>query len=125
MTVETKFDIGDTVWLPRFSLVKEEAVCPICGGENRIIDPFTGDRITCEDEIRFRHYICKNGTISYNKRIYVPAQETIRDIGFRGTYTYYNSVPGVGDCEFEENIFKSREECQKRCDELNKKESER
>ena len=125
MTINTKFDIGETVWLPRLNFVKEEAVCPICGGENKIIDPFTGERIICNDEVRFRYYTCNDGMISYKKRIYIPEQEIIYDIGFRGEYTYYNSVPAVGDCEFEENIFKSREECQKRCDELNKKESER
>jgi excinuclease UvrABC ATPase subunit len=116
--IETKFDIGDQVYLIR--KVKVINVCNVCEGKRRI--EYKDKMMTCPE--------CKGvGTLPSNMEVYVVKDEplTVKSIRVSistkcGSNTRRYKVEAMYESyvRAEENIYSTKELAQAACDDLNK-----
>lgn len=118
------FAPGDTAWM--LDGTYKSCKCPVCEGKKELV------AIAGEKEVKIKcPNCCGDGTILYHYRY--PEEVTIKEVSAKLSIssdrvsTWSSDVIGVYgyDREFRVDMFyKTREECQAVCNELNAKESE-
>lgn len=124
MKVETKFSVGDVVYVCRNDSTYEKEPCRICEGTGMIT--LKGTPFCCPK--------CHTVKFTHTKKVtkFIPEERTIRKVivtesingGNLQIYTRYETKPNGYRriAEYENIIFTTKEEAEERCKELNQAE---
>ncbi len=123
MKIETKFNVGDVVYVCKNNSTYEEEQCKICEGTGVVI--LKGESFCCPQ--------CKGNKLTRTKKVarFIPVKRTIRKVivsvsennGNSQIYTRYETkTHGNRDrsvAEYKNIMFVTKEEAEYRCKELN------
>ena len=123
-TIELPFAIGEQVWWVGHGHDTETIVCPECAGTKVIeMTKGNGERVSLDCGLCGPGYDPPRGVITRNVYNYTPTPFTPRRWDKScGEFTFSESEPGSSCYSFSyaKDLFRDRNECQKRCDELKK-----
>lgn len=123
MKIETKFNVGDVVYVCKNNSTYEKEPCKICEGTGMIT--FKGTTFCCPQ--------CHTSKFTHSKKVikFTPEERTISKVivsesinnGNLQIYTRYETKPHCHRiAEHENMIFTTKEEAEERCKELNQRE---
>lgn len=130
MIPQPNFDVGDKVWAAELQMVSDQVTCPDCVGEKHWTvntpagETFRVKCLTCREG-----YQPPRGYIVENSAVCEPAAMTIGSVRIntnndsdRGPVEYMLRQTGVGAGTVwrEQDLYASREQCEKRCVEKRK-----
>lgn len=127
MKIETKYDIGQTVWKPvkKFAYARG-FVCPVCKGSGKSI---LSTRLPCDAALGHT-YKCKDGYMAKYNFDYAPQSCMIQsieiDVSSKDNISvYYETEDNIGSVIIEEDqMYPTEQEAQEECDRLNGKNDE-
>ena len=121
MKIETKFNVGDVVYVCKNNSTYEEERCKICEGTGNVT--LKGKPFCCPE--------CKGNKFTYTKKVtkFIPEKRTIRKVvvsvsnnnGNIQTHTRYETKSNRHGsiAEYRNIMFATKEEAEYRCKELN------
>lgn len=139
MKIETKFNIGDTVFIPKYEIFNRIPIttCPVCGGSGRsprhpkyrCCAQFMSD----DNPLRVN---CRDGILHAVSEIYKPRRATVEAVSMLYSTDNELGMEYANDCrmplneisyhfssllacELESCTFATEEECQKFCESVN------
>jgi hypothetical protein len=118
MIIETKFDVGDKVYILNKTFKYDKTTCTVCSG-NKTIETTNGLTLECPE--------CHgNGYKQISKPIYAAwnEQAIIKHLTYQ-TWEYNNNqvqydIDITDLIKYEHKLFKTKQEAQLECDKFNK-----
>ena len=119
-TIDNKFEIGEECYT--YARENVEIVCPICQGTKKIL--YNGYEIPCKQCNTTGKIVCKQTVVTPHK---VKIRRIVASIWDNATTIKYK-VDSIGEYinirnRGESSLFKTLEECEQKCKEINQGES--
>lgn len=116
--IQIPFAIGQEVWQAKSSFEPEYITCPDCLGEKTLtVIQGNGQKFTVECGACKQGFNPSIGKIQTRQYKIYPYAFTCQSLELHGNTFYYYDGPNNGSPS--DRLFASRDECQKKCDELN------
>ena len=118
--IDNKFEIGEECYT--YARENVEVVCPVCQGTKKIL--FNGYEIPCKQCNTIGKIVCKQTVVTSHKvkirRIVASIWDNVTTIKYKvDSIGEYINVRNRG----ESSLFKTCEECEQKCKEINQGES--
>ena len=122
MVSNTKFNLGDEVWIISKYIKVIKKKCPVCEGTQTIL--YKGELYPCPSSKCSHGYINELEGMKWHVSCnsVIGQINTTYRVGMLTTTTYMVEATGIGSgtCWDENDLFHSKKEAEERCDELNK-----